>query len=190
MRTANCCGACGRVVGPDVCRSSRASTITRTSRRRWPTQASALVAYRTYPHVDMAESGARAARCLHDLLGSRRPYAALRQLDFLIPLTSQSTLVEPMHSLMLHGADARRAQPGCVAVCGDARVSGRGRGRMRPERFTPAAGMTTSATNRAAARLAAAVRAREPEFALDLHSIDGGRAAARLRHAVPSAAGR
>ena len=35
--------------------------------------ASALVSYRTYPHVDMAECGAQAARVLRDLLGRPRP---------------------------------------------------------------------------------------------------------------------
>ncbi len=66
--------------------------------------ASALVSYRTYPHVDMAECGAQAARVLQDLLGRPRPAVALEQVDFLMPLTSQSTLVEPMRSLMDAGA--------------------------------------------------------------------------------------
>jgi len=35
--------------------------------------ATALLSFRTYPHVDMAASGARAARCLHDLIGRPRP---------------------------------------------------------------------------------------------------------------------
>ena len=39
-------------------------------------QASALVAYRTYPHVDMASAGARALRALHDLRGADRSRAA------------------------------------------------------------------------------------------------------------------
>ena len=64
-------------------------------------QASALVSFRTYPHVDMDETGARAARCLHDLLGRDRPSHALEAIDFLIPLTSQSTLVEPMKGRLL-----------------------------------------------------------------------------------------
>lgn len=62
-------------------------------------QASALVAFRTYPHIDMSESGARAMRCVREL--ATRPLArALRQLDFLIPLTSQCTLAEPLAPLM------------------------------------------------------------------------------------------
>lgn len=62
--------------------------------------ADALVGYRTYPHVDMAETGARAFRLLHEVL--ERPLTAKlhRALPFLIPLTSQCTLLEPMRSLM------------------------------------------------------------------------------------------
>jgi microcystin degradation protein MlrC len=57
---------------------------------------SAMVGYRTYPHIDMAETGGRAARLLDRLLKDRRPlYKAYRQLDFLIPLVWQCTLMEP-----------------------------------------------------------------------------------------------
>ncbi len=61
--------------------------------------ASALVAFRTYPHLDMAETGARALRCLHDMAG-RTLAASLESLPFLIPLTSQCTLMEPLSSVM------------------------------------------------------------------------------------------
>jgi microcystin degradation protein MlrC len=58
--------------------------------------ASAMVGYRTYPHIDMAETGGRAARLLDRMLKDRRPlYKAYRQLDFLIPLVWQCTLMEP-----------------------------------------------------------------------------------------------
>ena len=58
--------------------------------------ASAMVGYRTYPHIDMAETGGRAARLLDRMLKERRPlYKAYRQLDFLIPLVWQCTLMEP-----------------------------------------------------------------------------------------------
>jgi len=57
----------------------------------------ALVAYRTYPHLDMADTGARTARFLDRILQSeRRPEKALRALPFLMPLTGQCTMVEPM----------------------------------------------------------------------------------------------
>jgi microcystin degradation protein MlrC len=58
--------------------------------------ASAMVGYRTYPHIDMAETGGRAARLLDRMLKDHRPlHKAYRQLDFLIPLVWQCTLMEP-----------------------------------------------------------------------------------------------
>jgi microcystin degradation protein MlrC len=62
-----------------------------------------LVAYRTYPHVDMTESGSRALRALHDFVaghGTASPAARLEQLPFLIPLTSQCTLLDPLATIM------------------------------------------------------------------------------------------
>src|SRR6202040_3112021 len=58
--------------------------------------ASAMIGYRTYPHIDMADTGSRAVQLLDRLLKDRRPlYKAYRQLDFLIPLVWQCTLMEP-----------------------------------------------------------------------------------------------
>ena len=58
--------------------------------------ADALVAYRTYPHVDMAATGERAARHLAALLrGQRGGARAFRQLPFLIPITAGCTLHDP-----------------------------------------------------------------------------------------------
>ncbi|MBM3567912.1 MAG: M81 family metallopeptidase [Alphaproteobacteria bacterium] len=59
-------------------------------------EASVLIAYRTYPHVDMADTGARVARHLDMLLKGRRIQAkAFRKLPFIMPLTVQCTMVEP-----------------------------------------------------------------------------------------------
>ncbi|MBP6896529.1 MAG: M81 family metallopeptidase [Gammaproteobacteria bacterium] len=60
------------------------------------TVADALVAYRTYPHVDMKDTGALAAMLLARRLarGSREPLA-VRRLDFLLPLNAQSTMTAP-----------------------------------------------------------------------------------------------
>lgn len=53
---------------------------------------SAVTIYRTYPHVDMADAGARAAALMADLLVRDAPYAkAFRQCDYLIPIQAQST---------------------------------------------------------------------------------------------------
>ena len=71
-------------------------------------QASVLLAYRAYPHVDMAETGARAARLLPRLIGKPPLRRALRHLDFLIPLTSQCTLIDPMRAVMAHAAERER----------------------------------------------------------------------------------
>ena len=68
--------------------------------------ADALVAYRTYPHVDMAETGARTAHLLAQRLdGMARPCMAARRLPFLIPLTAQCTDLEPCRAI--YGALAR-----------------------------------------------------------------------------------
>jgi microcystin degradation protein MlrC len=59
-------------------------------------RADALIAYRTYPHVDMAETGRAAAKHLALLLGSKQKLAkAFRQLPFLIPISWQCTSDEP-----------------------------------------------------------------------------------------------
>lgn len=62
--------------------------------------ADAMVAYRTYPHVDPAETGQRTARLLHWMLETgKKPAKALRRTDFLIPLVWQCSLIEPAKSI-------------------------------------------------------------------------------------------
>ncbi|MEM9471653.1 MAG: M81 family metallopeptidase [Pseudomonadota bacterium] len=59
-------------------------------------RASSVAIYRTYPHVDMAETGARARKLLREELARSTPYAkAWRQLDYIIPIQAQSTRREP-----------------------------------------------------------------------------------------------
>lgn len=129
-------------------------------------QASALVAYRTYPHIDMAATGERALCCLLDLHG-REPARTLRQLPFLIPLTSQCTLVEPLQSIFEHVARIESPPlhtvnftPGFpaadVADCGPA-VFAYGADRER---------VTTAVED-----VAALVNERRSAFALEIHSI-------------------
>ncbi len=60
----------------------------------------ALTVYRTYPHVDMSDTGRRAALLLQRMLTGERLYKAYRQLPFLIPLPWQCTLIEPLSTLM------------------------------------------------------------------------------------------
>jgi microcystin degradation protein MlrC len=58
--------------------------------------ADALIAYRTYPHVDMADTGRACARHLALLLRTRQRLAkAFRQLPFLIPISWQATFDQP-----------------------------------------------------------------------------------------------
>ena len=62
--------------------------------------ADALVAYRTYPHVDMADTGARAAALLARRLAiGRRQALAVRRFPYLIPLNAQSTWTQPAEGL-------------------------------------------------------------------------------------------
>ncbi|WP_419688415.1 M81 family metallopeptidase [Burkholderia theae] len=67
-------------------------------------EADALVAFRTNPHVDMAETGERAAVLLERLLdphaADRRPlHRAVRRLPFLIPINGMCTLLEPSRGM-------------------------------------------------------------------------------------------
>lgn len=62
--------------------------------------ADALFAFRTYPHVDMAETGARVFHYLQkrfDGLPRQRP--VWKRIPFLIPICWQSTMMEPARSL-------------------------------------------------------------------------------------------
>ncbi|UPY34899.1 M81 family metallopeptidase [Sediminicoccus sp. KRV36] len=63
--------------------------------------ADVIVPYRTYPHVDMLAVGQRAMALLIQRIQRGAPWAmAFRELDFLIPITSQCTMVEPMAGVM------------------------------------------------------------------------------------------
>lgn len=57
--------------------------------------ASAMIGYRTYPHVDMFETGVRCAKMMQYLFQAKPLYKAFRQVPFLIPLSLQSTDMNP-----------------------------------------------------------------------------------------------
>jgi len=62
--------------------------------------ADAFVAYRTYPHIDMAETGARAARLLDRMLrDGARLSGAWRGFDYLTGIPSQCSFIEPCRTL-------------------------------------------------------------------------------------------
>ena len=82
------------VVGPDlplVCSLDLHGNLSHDFFQR----ASAVSVYRTYPHVDFAETGGRAARLMALLLDHRQLARAWRQLDYIIPITQQSTRRQP-----------------------------------------------------------------------------------------------
>ena len=72
--------------------------------RRMLAHASAMTAYRTYPHVDMVATGERAARMLARRLkpGAAALHSHARRVPFLLPLNAQCTLMEPAASVITH----------------------------------------------------------------------------------------
>jgi microcystin degradation protein MlrC len=63
--------------------------------------ADVIVPYRTYPHIDMLAVGKRSMSLLLARIARGAPWAMeFRELDFLIPITSQCTMVEPMAGVM------------------------------------------------------------------------------------------
>jgi microcystin degradation protein MlrC len=144
-------------------------------------RADALVSYRSYPHVDMAATGARAMEALTAIL--RRPVAARvhRPLPYLMPLTSQCTLVEPLASLMPRAAALERGS--AVSLCltpgfplADVRECG-------PVVF--GSGHDRAALARAADVFCQEALAREGEFALDLVPVGEAIAEAKALPARP-----
>lgn len=130
--------------------------------------ADVLDAYRRYPHVDCAETGARTARLLLEIIrrGSR-PAVAFRQLDFLIPINGGCSDFGPAREIYLEVMpEIERSSPGLHALS-----------------FLPgfpladfhdvgasvvAYAESQAAADLAADRLAAAVRAREAAFLPDV----------------------
>src|SRR5215469_7735091 len=130
--------------------------------------ATAMVGYRTYPHVDMAATGSRAATLLDRLIREKRPlYKAFRQADFLIPLVWQCTLAEPTRGVFDLLDDIERGgashnqgivsithtpgfPPADIAQCGPALV---------------VYGHDQETADAAADRILAAINAKEPDFA-------------------------
>ena len=142
--------------------------------------ATALVGYRTYPHIDMAVTGKRAVELLDKLLQEKRPvYRAYRQLDFLIPLVWQCTFIEPAKAIFdlvgeLEAGEKSHNQgivsvthtpgfpPADIAQCGPALV---------------VYGHDKEAVEAAADKLAATVKAQEKAFNGEL--LDPDQAALR-----------
>ena len=133
--------------------------------------ADALVGYRTYPHIDMADTGRRTALHLDRLLnGSGGMHKAFRQIPFMIPLTWQCTTSEPMRSIMAMRDELEDAEAASLTVaagfpaadirhCGPSLI-GYGRSGV--------------AVERAIDEIAREIERRESEFEGVLHSPDDG----------------
>ena len=120
----------------------------------------ALVAYRTYPHVDLALTGARCLPLLEAMLAGVRLAKAFRRIDFLIPLPWQCTTIEPARSLYDMLGELEGGEVASASVCTGF-----------PAADTPVCGPSVTAYGRdqaaadaAADRLAGAFRAAEPRF--------------------------
>jgi microcystin degradation protein MlrC len=139
----------------------------------------ALVAYRTYPHVDLAATGARCLPLLERLLTGRRLAKAWRRGGFLIPLPWQCTTIEPGRTLYAQLAELEAEGVASASIC-----------MGFPAADTPVCGPAVLAyadeparAEAAVARLAAALAAAEPRFAGRLWSAEAAVAHAKaVRH--------
>lgn len=83
--------------------------------------ASAFDIYRTYPHVDMGATGARAAQHLHTLMHNRLerfPAVTVRRADFLIPLNWGCTMFDPAQSVYRLLGEQAETVEGLSMACG------------------------------------------------------------------------
>jgi microcystin degradation protein MlrC len=83
-------------------------------------QATAIVGYHTYAHVDLYETGVKAARLLlRKLAGTVRPVMAFRKLPMIVPAENMQTTSGPMHRLV-EGAKIleRRGRALAVSIFG------------------------------------------------------------------------
>lgn len=77
--------------------------------REMASMADVVVPYRTYPHVDMLAVGRRAMKLLVSRIQRGAPWhMEFREIDFLIPITSQCTMVEPMAGVMAKRAELEK----------------------------------------------------------------------------------
>ncbi|GAB3496514.1 M81 family metallopeptidase [Nocardiopsis coralliicola] len=141
--------------------------------------ADAMTAYRTYPHVDMAETGRRAADLLFRLLGGERLVLHRARIPFLVPINSGSTLLEPAGEVYRRVAAVPDSEAALTFAAGFPAADVPGCG---PEVFGYGPG--DSAVAAAVAELRDLVLAREEAFALDVLG-----ASAALDAAAAAAAG-
>src|SRR3954469_24157302 len=114
--------------------------------RKMVDNASVLVAYRTNPHVDMAERGAECARLMREMLGGVRATSAFVKLPFIPPSVAQNTKSGPYADIIAYGQSKADTRVMNVSV-----VSGFSLG------DTPKNGMSVIVTTRGDAALAKAL---------------------------------
>lgn len=150
------------VIGPDlpiVVSLDLHANIT----KRMVQHTSVLMVCRTYPHVDLAESGEWSAEVLERLMkpvgsGGGPLRKAMRRAEFLVPLTWQCTLIEPAQGIYRAVAESNTASasfafgfpPADIAECGPVAL---------------AYAESQDAADAAADRLIATVNAAERDFA-------------------------
>lgn len=130
--------------------------------------ADGLVSFRSYPHVDMTDTGIRAAALLNDLLKEPARARWHSALPFLMPLTSQCTLIEPLKSLMLQAQELERLP--VVSLCLAPGFPAADVPECGPTVF--GYGRDADALEKAARILYGTALEREHEFALDLMGVD------------------
>ena len=134
-------------------------------------QASVLEAFRTYPHIDMSDTGARAADHLDMLLKNdlpRYPATAVRRTGFLIPPVWGCTLVDPAKSIYQHLCRQIQGKIGGLSLaCGfplsDVPEAGPA---------IVAYGFDETSVNQTADSLLAEIEARESEFSGHLYNVE------------------
>ena len=146
-------------------------------------QSDALSIYRTYPHVDMAETGGRAAALLDAMLAKgRRPAKAFRQFDYLTGIPSQCTFIEPCQGLYARIADIERRHRASVDFAPGFPMADFAECGMSVVAYADDAASAQAAL----AEIGDAVAAAEPDFALTL--LDPDEAVRRaMRDGAPGA---
>jgi len=75
----------------------------------------AITIYRTYPHLDMAETGVRAYELMRHALAGVAIVGGMRKMPFLVPLPSQGTNFEPCKSIY-QSLDVKEDSSGILSV--------------------------------------------------------------------------
>jgi microcystin degradation protein MlrC len=149
--------------------------------------ADAFVAYRTYPHVDMADTGARAAQLLDQMLrGGARLAGAWRSFDYLTGIPSQCSFIEPCKGIYADMAMLERKHDAVLSFTPGFPMADFAECGMAVFGYGPDAKNVEQAVEELRGRVADA----EKDFALELHEPDAAVARARQRAGAPGGARR